>query len=91
MLLVSRDMNGDKKGRLCQATLSLKLGSVRDDSGDACSVEGIVIVVAIAAQRPSHCLVNIPHHFSVGSTLNRAPVVGPQLAADCRLVWRRAP
>lgn len=68
MLLVSRDMNGDKKGRLCRATLSLKLGSARDDSGDACSVGGIIIVVAVAAQCPSHCLVNIPHHFSVVST-----------------------
>ncbi|MFN4293960.1 MAG: hypothetical protein ACK4JD_07500 [Thermoflexales bacterium] len=67
MLLVSRDMNGDKKGRPCQATLSLKLGSARDDSGDACPAEGIIIVVVVAAQCPSHCLINIPHHFSVVS------------------------
>lgn len=54
-----------RKGRLHQATLSLKLDSARDDSGDACLKEGIVIVVVIGAQHLSHRAANIPQNSTI--------------------------
>lgn len=67
-----------QKGRLFQATLSLKLDAARDDSGDACSADRIIVI--ISAQYPLHPTpANIPQNSIISLVMSLS--VGLRLSA----------